>query len=179
MHEHPTQALLDLMTIQDAKGSAAGLNVAIVGDIYHSRVARSNMILLKKMGARVHVAGPRTFLPADIERYGVRVHSTLKDAVKIADVIMMLRIQRERMDGFFFPSEREYSKFFGLDAAVMKHAKADVVVMHPGPVNRGLELSPEVADGPHSVILDQVENGVAVRMALIYLLCGMQAVSAT
>ncbi len=174
MHEHPTQALLDLMTIQDAKGDVAGLNVAIVGDIYHSRVARSNMILLKKMGAQVHVAAPGTFLPAEVEKYSVKVHSSLKSVAKVADVIMMLRIQRERMDSFFFPSEREYSKFFGLDASVMKHAKSDVVVMHPGPVNRGLELSPDVADGPHSVILDQVENGVAVRMALIYLLCGMQ-----
>lgn len=171
-HEHPTQALLDLMTIQDVKGDVKGLNISIVGDIYHSRVARSNMILLKKMGARVHVAGPRTFLPAGVEQYGVTVHERLEDAVKVSDIIMMLRIQLERQDGFFFPNGREYAKYFGLDEGVMKLAKNDVVVMHPGPVNRGLELAPEVADGPHSVILEQVENGVAVRMALMYLLCG-------
>ena len=172
MHEHPTQALLDLMTIQDAKGSVEGLNITIAGDIYHSRVARSNMILLKKMGARVHVAAPKTFLPTDIGQYGVIVHNNLKDAVQVSDVVMMLRIQMERMDRFFFPSPREYSKYFGLDKGVMKYAKPDCVVMHPGPVNRGLELAPEISDGPHSIILDQVENGVAVRMALLYLLCG-------
>lgn len=172
MHEHPTQALLDLMTIQDTKGSVEGLNVTIVGDIFHSRVARSNMILLKKMGANVHVAAPKTFIPSDIGQYKVTVHNNLIDAVKVSDVLMMLRIQMERMDNFFFPSAREYSRYFGLNAEVMGHAKPDVVVMHPGPVNRGLEIDPDVADGPHSVILDQVENGVAVRMALLYLLCG-------
>jgi len=171
MHEHPSQALLDLMTIQDTKGGIDGLNVTIAGDIFHSRVARSNMILLRKMGAKVHIAAPKTFLPADIEQYKVTVHDNLTDAVKVSDVVMMLRIQMERMDSFFFPSAREYSKYFGLNKEVMKHAKPDVVVMHPGPVNRGLEMDPEVADGPHSVILDQVENGVAVRMALVYLLC--------
>ena len=173
INEHPTQALLDLMTMQDAKGSVEGLNVLISGDIYHSRVARSNMILLKKMGAKVHVAAPRTFVPIDVESiYGVKVHTDIREAVRIADIIMMLRIQLERQDGFYFPNAREYSKYFGLDEAVMRLAKPDVVVMHPGPVNRGLELAPEVADGPHSVILEQVENGVAVRMALLYLLCG-------
>ena len=172
MHEHPTQALLDLMTIQDAKGNVEGLNVTIAGDISHSRVARSNMILLKKMGAHVHLAAPKTFLPSDVMQYGVTVHNNFKDAVRISDVIMMLRIQMERQDNFYFPNAREYSRYFGLDLDIMKHAKPDAVVMHPGPVNRGLELMPEVADGPHSVILDQVENGVAVRMALLYLLCG-------
>jgi aspartate carbamoyltransferase catalytic subunit len=178
MHEHPSQALLDLMTIQDAKGGVEGLNITIVGDIYHSRVARSNMILLKKMGAKVHVVAPKTFLPKDIEQYKVTVHDNLEEAVKISDVVMMLRIQMERMDNFFFPSAREYARYFGLNAQVLKHAKPDLVVMHPGPVNRGLELDPDVADGPHSVILDQVENGVAVRMALIYLLCGTHGAEA-
>ncbi|MBI2091973.1 MAG: aspartate carbamoyltransferase catalytic subunit [Deltaproteobacteria bacterium] len=172
MHEHPTQALLDLMTIQDAKGGVAGLNVTIAGDIFHSRVARSNMILLKKMGAKVHVCAPKTFLPADIDKYGVAVHTRLENAVKASDVLMMLRIQMERQDGFFFPSAREYSKYFGLTREIMKFAKRDLVIMHPGPVNRGLEIEPEIADGGQSVILDQVENGVAVRMALLYLLCG-------
>jgi len=173
MHEHPTQALLDLMTIQDAKGDVRGLNITIAGDIFHSRVARSNMILLKKMGARVHVAGPATFLPSNIEQYGVTVHKNFNDAVKVSDIIMMLRIQKERATSFFYPNVREYAKYFGLDSERMKLAKPDAVVMHPGPVNRGLEMAPEVADGPYSVILDQVENGVAVRMALMYLLCGM------
>jgi len=173
INEHPTQALLDLMTMQDAKGSIEGLDVVIAGDIYHSRVARSNMILLKKMGAKVHIAAPRTFVPPDVEsKYGVKVHTDIRSAVRIADIVMMLRIQMERQDGFYFPSAREYAKFYGLDDGVMRLAKPDVVVMHPGPVNRGLELSPEVADGQHSVILEQVENGVAVRMALLYLLCG-------
>ncbi len=176
MHEHPTQALLDLMTIQDTKGGVEGLNVTIVGDIHHSRVARSNMILLKKMGAKIHVVAPRTFLPPDIEQYKVTVHNRLTDAIKISDVVMMLRVQLERMDRFFFPSVREYSKYYGLNKEVMKHAKPDVVIMHPGPVNRGLEIDPDIADGPHSVILDQVENGVAVRMALIYMLCGSHVV---
>ena len=173
MHEHPTQALLDLMTIQDVKGKVDGLHVTIVGDIYHSRVARSNMILLNKMGARVHLVAPKTFLPKNVEDvYKVTVHNNLKDAVKISDVIMMLRIQLERQDGFFFPTAREYSIYYGLDEKMLSNAKKDAVVMHPGPVNRGLELMPEVADGTRSVILDQVENGVAVRMALLYLLCG-------
>jgi aspartate carbamoyltransferase catalytic subunit len=172
MHEHPTQALLDLMTIQDAKGGIGGFHVTIAGDIFHSRVARSNMILLKKMGAKVHVCAPKTFLPKDIEKYGVIVHTRLEDAVKVSDVLMMLRIQMERQDGFFFPSAREYSKYFGLTREIMKLAKRDIVIMHPGPVNRGLEIEPEIADGVQSVILDQVENGVAVRMALLYLLCG-------
>lgn len=172
LHEHPTQALLDLMTIQDAKGGASGLNVSIIGDIFHSRVARSNMILLKKMGMKVHVAGPKTFMPADVEKYGVTFHKRIEDAIAVSDVIMMLRIQLERQDSFFFPNAREYSKFFGLDAKMLSLAKPDAVVMHPGPVNRGLEIAPDVADGKRSVILDQVENGVAVRMALMYLLCG-------
>jgi len=175
MHEHPTQALLDLMTIQDVKGKVDGLNVTIVGDIYHSRVARSNMILLDKMGARVHLVAPKTFIPRDIEDvYKVTVHHNLRDAVKVSDVIMMLRIQMERQNGFFFPTAREYSLYYGLDEKTLADAKKDAVVMHPGPVNRGLELMPEVADGPRSIILDQVENGVAVRMALLYLLCGGQ-----
>lgn len=171
-HEHPTQALLDLMTILQVKKKIAGLNVALIGDILHSRVARSNMILLGKMGAKVHVAGPASLMPADVKQYGVSVSYNINDVIPKADVIMMLRIQRERQSDNFFPSPREYSRFFGLNAETMKQAKKDVVILHPGPVNRGVEIAPEVADGPHSLILDQVTNGLGMRMALLYLLCG-------
>ncbi len=171
-HEHPTQGLLDMFTIREKKGKIAGLKVAIVGDILHSRVARSNIHGLTKMGAEVRLAGPLTMRPAEIERLGVRWHARIDEVIPGADVIMMLRIQMERQGGGFFPNLREYSRFFGLNADALKAAKPDVLIMHPGPMNRGVEISPEVADGPFSVILDQVTNGVAVRMALLYLLVG-------
>jgi len=171
-HEHPTQALLDLLTVKEKVGRLAGLKVAIVGDILHSRVARSNIWGFIKMGAEVHAAGPRTMKPADVERMGVHWHTSLREVIPIADVIMMLRIQLERQEGGFFPTLREYSRLFGLNMEVMMAAKPGVLIMHPGPMNRGVEISPEVADGPFSVILDQVTNGVAVRMALLYLLVG-------
>ncbi|MDO8526695.1 MAG: aspartate carbamoyltransferase catalytic subunit [Deltaproteobacteria bacterium] len=173
-HEHPTQALLDLMTILKTGKKIKGLNVAIIGDILHSRVARSNILLLSKMGAKVHVAGPASLMPPFLDQYGVEVHHNIDTIIPKADVIMMLRIQKERQEESFFPSLREYSRFFGLNEKTMKHAKKDVVIMHPGPVNRGVEIAPEIADGVHSVILDQVTNGVAVRMALLYLLCGTE-----
>jgi len=171
-HEHPTQALLDLFTVREKKGRLAGLKVAIVGDILHSRVARSNIYGFTKMGAEVHLSGPRTMMPAQVERMGVRWHTSLSEVIPQADVIMMLRIQLERQEGGFFPTLREYSRFFGLNLEVLKAAQPEVLIMHPGPMNRGVEISPEVADGPFSVILDQVTNGVAVRMALLYLLVG-------
>ena len=171
-HEHPTQALLDLLTVREKKGRLAGLKVAIVGDILHSRVARSNIYGFTKMGAEVHLSGPRTMMPAEVERMGVRWHTSLHEVIPQADVIMMLRIQLERQEGGFFPPLREYSRFFGLNLEVLKAARPEVLIMHPGPMNRGVEISPEVADGPFSVILDQVTNGVAVRMALLYLLVG-------
>jgi aspartate carbamoyltransferase catalytic subunit len=171
-HEHPTQGLLDMFTIREKKGKIAGLQVAIIGDILHSRVARSNIHGLTKMGASVHLAGPLTMRPAEVERLGVRWHARLDEVIPAADVIMTLRIQMERQGGGFFPTLREYSRFFGLNLEVLERAKPDVLIMHPGPMNRGVEISPEVADGPFSVILDQVTNGVAVRMALLYLLVG-------
>ena len=171
-HEHPTQALLDLFTVREKRGRLAGLNVAIVGDILHSRVARSNIHGFTKMGAEVHLAGPQTMRPAEVERLGVRWHTSLREVIPRADVIMMLRIQLERQGGGFFPTLREYSRFFGLNLELLKAAKPEVLIMHPGPMNRGVEISPEVADGPFSVILEQVSNGVAVRMALLYLLVG-------
>jgi aspartate carbamoyltransferase catalytic subunit len=174
-HEHPTQALLDMMTIRAKKGHIENLNVAIVGDIAHSRVARSNIYGLKKMGARVTVAGPATMIPRDIEQMGVTVHSSLDEAIKEVDVIMMLRIQIERQHQTIFPSLREYAQRFCLNKKNISLAKKDVLVMHPGPINRGVEISPDIADGPYSVILDQVTNGVAVRMALLYLLTGGKA----
>lgn len=172
MHEHPTQALLDLMTIRQKKGRIAGLKVAIIGDIAHSRVARSNIIALKTMRAEVMVAGPPTMIPPFIDSMGVGITYRLPEAVAWADVIMMLRVQLERQKQMLFPSLREYSRFFGLNLETLKKAKPDVIIMHPGPINRGVEIHPEVADGPFSVILDQVTNGVAVRMALLYLLLG-------
>lgn len=169
-HAHPTQALLDAFTIREKKGAIEGLTVAIIGDITHSRVARSNIVAFNKMGATVIIYGPFTMIPPEIERMGVKVAVNMEDALAGADVIMMLRIQMERQSKFLFPSVREYSGFFGLNAERLKKAKKDVLIMHPGPINRGVEISPEVADGPYALILDQVSNGVAVRMALLYLL---------
>jgi aspartate carbamoyltransferase catalytic subunit len=172
MHEHPTQALLDAFTIRERKKRLQDLKVAIVGDLLHSRVLRSNIHLLTKMGADVWVCGPPTLIPTDISRFGVRATSRVEEAVADADVIMLLRIQLERMEGAFFPSLREYYNVFGMTEARMRLAKPDVMIMHPGPMNRGVEIASEVADGPYSVILDQVANGVAVRMAVLYLLAG-------
>ncbi len=171
-HEHPSQALLDMLTVKEAKGELQGLKVAIVGDIAHSRVARSNIYGFTKLGAEVVVAGPPTMMPPFIERLGCRATTDLEDAIRDADVIMMLRIQIERQHESFFPTIREYSSLYGLDAIKLKKAKDDVIILHPGPINRGVEISSEVADGPYSVILDQVTNGLAVRMALFYLLLG-------
>jgi aspartate carbamoyltransferase catalytic subunit len=172
-HEHPTQALLDMMTIKERKGKISGLKIAIVGDIAHSRVARSNIYGLTKMGAEIVVAGPATMLPRDIEQMGVKVFNTLDDAITGADVVMMLRIQLERQKQNVFPSLREYSQHYCLNRSNIRSAKNDVIVMHPGPINRGVEISPDIADDPScSVILNQVNNGVAVRMALLYLLIG-------
>lgn len=172
MHEHPTQALLDAYTIRERKGRLAGLKVAIVGDLLHSRVLRSNVHLLTKLGADVWVCGAPTLLPPGLARLGVRVTTSLDEAVRDADVVMMLRIQMERMQGFYFPSLREYFTEYGLTPERVALAKPDVIVMHPGPMNRGVEIASEVADAPYSVILDQVSNGVAVRMAVLYLLAG-------
>ncbi len=171
-HEHPTQALLDMLTIKRKKGRLNGLKVAIIGDISHSRVARSNIYGLVKMGAEVRVAGPATMIPPRIEEMGVKVCTDIRDALFQADVIMMLRIQLERQNSLLFPSLREYSRFFGLNRENIRLAKEDVIIMHPGPINRGVEISSEVADGPYSLILDQVTNGIAVRMAVLYLLVG-------
>ncbi len=172
LHEHPTQALLDLLTIQEAKGRLDGLKVAIIGDIAHSRVARSDILALGKMGSEVTVAGPATMLPPYLADLGVRVTYSLEEAVSGADVIMMLRLQLERMGQGFISTLREYNRYFGLDLRHLQKAKQDVIIMHPGPLNRWVEISPEVADGPYSVILNQVTNGVAVRMAVLYLLIG-------
>ncbi len=166
-HEHPTQALLDALTIRRAKGDLSRLIVAICGDILHSRVARSNIILLNALGAQVRVVAPSTLLPAGIEQMGVIVCRTMAKGLKGADVVMMLRLQRERMEGAFVPSVREYFRYFGLDAEKLKAAKPDALVMHPGPMNRGVEIASEIADGPQSVIQEQVEMGVAVRMAVM------------
>ena len=172
IHEHPTQALLDLLTVEEAKGTLAGLKVAIIGDIAHSRVARSDIHAFTKMGSEVTVAGPATMLPPYLETLGVRTTCSPEEAVTGADVIMMLRLQLERMGQMFLSTLREYSVHFGLASRHLALAKDDVIIMHPGPMNRGVEISPEVADGAHSVILEQVTNGVAVRMALLYLLIG-------
>ncbi|MBI4237425.1 MAG: aspartate carbamoyltransferase catalytic subunit [Deltaproteobacteria bacterium] len=171
MHEHPTQALLDALTIQEAKGRIRGLTVAILGDVEHSRVARSDIILLRKMGAKVIAAGPRTLLPPPLAQWGVTVAASVEAAIRAADVVMCLRIQQERLHGFALPSLREYARHYGVSARRLAGAKPDVVIMHPGPVNRGVEIAPDVADGARSLILDQVENGIAVRMAVLYLLC--------
>jgi aspartate carbamoyltransferase catalytic subunit len=172
-HEHPTQALLDLLTIREHKGHFEGLSVAIVGDIAHSRVARSNIHAMRKLGMTVTVAGPPTVIPPFIQEMGVKVAYRLEDAIHDVDVIMMLRLQQERMTNGLIPSLREYSRYWGLPLDKLRaQARPDVLIMHPGPVNRGIELSPEVADGPYSVILDQVAKGVAVRMGVLFLLAG-------
>lgn len=171
-HEHPTQALLDIFTIRRKKGGIRGLNVTIIGDILHSRVARSNIWGLKKLGANVTVAGPASLIPVGIEELGVRVCHDVRDAVRDADAVNILRIQRERQTASLFPSIREYADFFGVNGETLKEAKKDVLIMHPGPINRGVELSCDVADGPYSVILEQVTNGLAVRMAVLYLVSG-------
>jgi aspartate carbamoyltransferase catalytic subunit len=169
-HEHPTQALLDLFTLREKKGRIEGLVVAIVGDVLHSRVARSNLHGLRALGAHVRFVGPPTLLPEAFAGFGAEIHHDLHRGVEGADAIMMLRIQRERQGANYFPSLDEYSRLFGLDRKAVERAKPDVVILHPGPMNRGVEISSEVADGPYSLILDQVTNGVAVRMALLYLL---------
>ncbi|MCO6410173.1 MULTISPECIES: aspartate carbamoyltransferase catalytic subunit [Hoeflea] len=166
-HEHPTQALLDALTIRRAKGKVGRLTVAICGDVLHSRVARSNILLLNALGARVRVVAPSTLLPSGIADMGVEVFQRMEDGLKDADVVMMLRLQRERMAGSFVPSVREYFRYFGLDAEKLKSAKEDALVMHPGPMNRGVEIASDIADGPQSVIEQQVEMGVAVRMAVM------------
>jgi aspartate carbamoyltransferase catalytic subunit len=174
MHEHPTQALLDAFTIREHKKRLDGLKVAIVGDLLHSRVLRSNVHLLNRMGAEVWACAPPTLMPANLAGFGVRPTTSVDEAVEGADVVMMLRIQHERMHGHFIPSTREYYTLFGLTAERVKRAKPDVIIMHPGPMNRGVEIDSDVADGPFSVILEQVANGVAVRMAVLYLLAGQE-----
>jgi aspartate carbamoyltransferase catalytic subunit len=166
-HEHPTQALLDALTIRRNKGAIDRLTVVICGDILHSRVARSNIILLNTLGARVRVVAPTTLLPAGVERLGVEVHRDMREGLREADIVMMLRLQRERMNGSLVPSTREYFHYYGLDAAKLKYAKSDALVMHPGPMNRGVEIDSVVADGAQSLIQEQVEMGVAVRMAVL------------
>jgi aspartate carbamoyltransferase catalytic subunit len=166
-HEHPTQALLDALTIRRNKGKIEGLTVAICGDILHSRVARSNILLLSALGARVHIVGPSTLLPPGIERLGVKVFRDMPSGLEGADIVMMLRLQRERMQGGYIPSAKEYFRFFGLDEAKLKYAKSDVLVMHPGPINRGVEIDSNVADGCRSLIREQVEMGVAMRIAVL------------
>jgi aspartate carbamoyltransferase catalytic subunit len=172
MHEHPTQALLDALTIRTVKGHVDGLKIAIIGDIAHSRVARSDTILFHKMAADVWVCGPPTLIPWEFEKLGARITGHIEEALEAADVVMMLRVQHERQNEAFFPSTREYYNFYGLTRERMRLAKKDTVVMHPGPMNRGVEIDSDVADGPFSVILDQVANGVATRMAVLYLLSG-------
>lgn len=171
-HEHPSQGLLDLLTIREHKKNLDGLNVTIVGDILHSRVARSNFWGLQKMGANVTLCGPDTLLPREFAAFGARLETRMETALEGADVVMMLRLQNERMDGAFLPGAREYSMVYGLNEKRLQHAKPDAIVMHPGPMNRGVEISDSVADGPRSVILNQVTNGLATRMALLYLLLG-------
>ena len=171
-HEHPSQGLLDIMTVYEHKRELAGLKIAIVGDVAHSRVAVSDIIGFTKLGARVHVAGPATFIPTGIEQLGAFVCSSVDEAVEGADVVIALRIQQERQNDPLIPSLREYSSFYGINKKRLAKAKPDVLIMHPGPINRGVELNPDVADGPGSVILEQVNNGVAVRMALLYLVMG-------
>lgn len=169
-HEHPTQALLDALTIEERFGSLKGLNVTIVGDIAHSRVARSNIHLLRKMGAKITVCGPPTLIPPHMEKMDVKVSYRLEEAIRDADVVMMLRIQFERQNDKQIPSNNEYFRFYGLHQQSAKSLKKDAIIMHPGPMNRGVEISPEVADGKHSVILNQVTNGVAVRMGVLAVL---------
>jgi aspartate carbamoyltransferase catalytic subunit len=172
-NEHPTQALLDVMTIMEKKGRVAGLKVVIIGDILHSRVARSNIYALTTLGAGVHICAPGSMIPVGIEEFGVKVHLSVEEAVQDADVIMLLRIQLERESSLLIPSTREYARRFGLNKEKIRNAKKDVIIMHPGPINRGVEISHDLADGPSSVILDQVANGVASRMAALYLVAGV------
>jgi aspartate carbamoyltransferase catalytic subunit len=169
-HEHPTQALLDLLTIRERRGQIAGLTVAIVGDLRHSRVGRSNLHALRALGATVRLVGPPTLVPREFASLGATIHPRLADGVRDADVVMMLRIQRERMGANFFPSVEEYSQYYCLTEEIVRLANPQVIILHPGPINRGLEIASAVADGPYSVIMNQVTNGVAVRMALLYLL---------
>ncbi len=171
-HQHPSQGLLDIFTVREKKGDLAGLKVVVAGDISHSRVARSDIYGFTAMGAEVHVTGPPTMIPPGIEHMGAKVAPSFDAAIEGADVIIMLRIQLERKSGSLIPTLREYARFFGLNRQRLETANDGVIVMHPGPINRGVEISSEIADGPESVILDQVENGVAVRMAILYLLCG-------
>jgi len=173
-HEHPTQGLLDLLTIRDHLGRVEGLKVCIVGDILHSRVARSNIYGLLKLGAEVAVCGPATLLPAAIEQLGVRLFPRIEDAIQWADVLNVLRLQLERMRGGYVPSLREYNRIWGVSNTRLEAAPRDVLILHPGPMNRGVEIDSDVADGDHSVILNQVTNGVAIRMAVLYLLAGGQ-----
>ena len=171
-HEHPSQGLLDMLTVLENKGHIEGLNIAIIGDILHSRVARSNIQGFTKLGATVRIAGPATFIPPGIESLGAEVYPSVEQAIGGADVVMALRIQKERQNDPLIPSLREYATFFGINRKLLEAAKKDALVMHPGPINRGVEMNPDVADGPQSVILDQVSNGVAIRMALLYLVLG-------
>ncbi len=171
-HEHPSQGLLDMMTVMDHKGKIADLNIAIVGDVSHSRVAHSDIVGFTRLGATVKVAGPKTFLPPGIESLGAQVCCSVAEAVEGADVVIALRIQKERQQDPLIPSLREYAKFYGVNRKLLDRAQEDVLIMHPGPINRGVEINPDVADGPGSVIMDQVTNGVAIRMALLYLVMG-------
>ena len=171
-HEHPSQGLLDLMTVKEHKGRIKGLKVAIIGDISHSRVAHSNIIGFSKMGAKVFICGPATLMPKKIEQLGAKVCSSLSEAVDKADVVMALRIQKERQKDPLIPSFREYASFFGINRRVLEAAEPDALIMHPGPINRGVELATDLTDDPRSVILNQVTNGVAIRMALMYLVLG-------
>ena len=171
-HEHPTQGLLDIYTMREQRGRIAGLKVAIIGDVMHSRVARSNIWGLIKLGAEVTIAGPPTMMPAEVERFGVRVAKSVNEAIEGSDVVNILRIQLERQRGSLYPSLREYARVYGVTQERLRLARPDVTVMHPGPMNRGVEIAQDVADGEHSVILQQVTNGVAVRMAVLYLLSG-------
>jgi aspartate carbamoyltransferase catalytic subunit len=177
-HEHPSQALLDIMTVREHKGNVEGLKIAIIGDIAHSRVAHSDILGFTKLGAEVRVAGPATFMPPQLDSLGARVCASVAEAVTDADVVMALRIQKERQDDPLIPSLREYAQFYGINRSLLQHARPDALIMHPGPINRGVEMNPDVADGERSVILEQVTNGVAVRMALLYLIMGTQGAEA-
>lgn len=179
INEHPSQALIDMFTILEKKKQIEGLKISFIGDILHSRVARSNMWGLTKLGAKVTVCAPKTLLPRDVEKLGVRATTSLEDAVRDADVVNLLRIQTERQDQSFFPSIREYATAYQINNDVLKLAKEDVLIMHPGPVNRGIEITSDVVDGPYSVILDQVTHGLAVRMAILYLVCGASGETGT
>ncbi len=177
-HEHPSQALLDIMTVREHKGDVEGLKIAIIGDIAHSRVAHSDILGFTKLGAEVRVAGPATFMPPRLDSLGACVCASVAEAVTDADVVMALRIQKERQDDPLIPSLREYAQFYGISSSLLQHARPDALIMHPGPINRGVEMNPDVADGERSVILEQVTNGVAVRMALLYLIMGTQGAEA-